>query len=204
MEKVEYKPGFAGYDAMREKAKRIFDGEMRTTKMEMPMSASAPSKTPMRKYKKGGSVRAMPHDNALGLKKGGRAMSRKCMNKGGSAYEEQSSRYTHPSKHMGAFHDREDNTLRLNKGGCVTAKVNNNALKLKKGGSAKKTSVLRQAMKGRTKNKESMAVMDARMDREKKPISPKMKMAAGGVAKIRHGVATKEGLPINRKVVKGK
>ena len=155
MEQSSYKPGFAGHDAMREKAKRIFDGEMHTIPMEKPMSASAPSKTPMRKYKKGGSVTAMPHANDMHLKKGG---------------------------------------------------------------SAKKTSVLRQAVKGRTKKKESMAKMDADMDKAQKPIMAKkaggkvscykkgglVKMAAGGVAKIRHRVATKEGLPINKKVVKGK
>lgn len=155
MEKTNYKPGFAGHDAMREKARRIFDGEMHTIPMEKPMSASAPSKTPMRKYKKGGAVRAMPHANDLHLKKGG---------------------------------------------------------------SSKKTSVLRQAVKGRTKKKESMAKMDADMDKAQKPIMAKKaggkvgcynmggmaKMAAGGVAKIRHGVATKSGMPIDKMKVKRK
>ncbi len=59
---IKKQSGYEGRDSMREKAERLFGDAIKTSMADVP-SASAPSKTPMRKYAKGGSV--MP-----GVKKG--------------------------------------------------------------------------------------------------------------------------------------
>ncbi len=52
-----HKVGYDGADSMREKAKRLFGNQVEGVSMTDVSSASAPSKTPMRKYAKGGSVK---------------------------------------------------------------------------------------------------------------------------------------------------
>jgi hypothetical protein len=76
--------------------------------------------------------------------------------------------------------------------------------KMKKGGKAKNTSVLRKAMKGRTKKVEPMAVekaMEKKMPMKKGGMAKSKAncYAAGGAAKVRKGVATEAGLPIKQK-----
>lgn len=51
------KSGYEGKDSMREKAQRLFSNAVEGVDMGIKMSASAPSKTPMRKYAKGGEVK---------------------------------------------------------------------------------------------------------------------------------------------------
>lgn len=52
LEEIRYYAGYPENDSMREKAERLFHEEAR----ENPRSASAPDRTPMRLYKKGGHV----------------------------------------------------------------------------------------------------------------------------------------------------
>lgn len=57
MEKGKHQVGYSGMDSMREKAERLFGNAVKGVDMTDVLSASAPSKTPMRKYAKGGHVK---------------------------------------------------------------------------------------------------------------------------------------------------
>lgn len=57
MEKGKHQVGYSGQDSMREKAQKLFGNAVQGVDMTDVLSASAPSKTPMRKYAKGGHVK---------------------------------------------------------------------------------------------------------------------------------------------------
>ena len=55
----KFEAGYAGKDAMRDKAKKLMGNEFKNVTMTYPRSDSAPDKVPMRHYKKGGKVACM-------------------------------------------------------------------------------------------------------------------------------------------------
>lgn len=99
MEKGKHQVGYSGADSMRAKAQRLFGNAVEGVDMTDVLSASAPSKTPMRKYAKGGHVKAtgsmMPH-KAKGEVQGGtltdmhmpKKINTKAFKKGGSVKKE--------------------------------------------------------------------------------------------------------------------
>lgn len=183
-----YKAGYPGKDSMRAKAERLFGSELASTPMDMPASFSAPDPTKMRLFKKGGHV-----------KRGGKVIE------GGSLTDlhlprhRSTHRETEPHNEMS---ERHEHARKMNRGGRCYAE----------GGAVMKSphaTSYEHHMVGEHAGRKSRINYEADMkgekviQRAKKEGGHIQKFAAGGVAKIRHKVATPEGKPIMKKVKKG-
>lgn len=216
-EEMKFVSGYPGEDSMRAKAHKLLGHEFATTPMTKPASMTTPSREKMRLYKKGGHVeheypkahKKLAHGGhakhhkgdgdeqgghltneyfpkqmklnvenfreATGMKHGGHA-HKKCAKRshGGSVYEHEMLG-EHPSRKRPHINYESD----------------------MKGEAPEKSAFSRKSV-AHPKN-----VVDASHGQYKKKGGSVKKMAAGGVAKIRHGEATKRGLPISKKIARG-
>lgn len=200
---MRYKAGYPGKDSMREKAERLMGPELKMVNMNMPESPSRPEKTKMRLYKKGGLVQKIPEKSIHSEMK--TSHKETDMKKGGRAKM--------TSDNRRAIKGRANSkSSMVNKSSIKTPKLNVESLKemssMKHGGKVNLKVSFRQPFVNlkETKHMAKGGMSEEKMKDGKKCYKEggKVKMAAGGVAKIRHGVATKSGMPINKKVVKGR
>lgn len=200
---MRFASGYAGEDSMRTKAHKLLGQEFANTPMTPPASMTTPSREKMRLYKKGGSVKG----------------DEKKMSHGGRADEDNeagghlTNLYLPKQMKLNVENFREATGKK--KGGCVHKARGGSIYEHQMDGehpSRKMPHVNYESeMMGETPERKAQSgkpirrpsnVMDASHGQYKKK-GGRVAMAAGGVAKIRHGVATKNGKPINRKVVRG-
>lgn len=207
--KAHLKAGYPGHDSMRENALREFDGELKAfgKEHERPGSFSAPSRTPMRLYKKGGHI---------GTPNGGSLTNLHMPKKMGYGHSLQSQPHIEKGNKMSKF-----------KSGGHFTEVYGHDKTFKSGGSMKKYasggSVYENEMLGERSshrmphlNYESQMRGEHCMNKagrrhedhmmhEHPSISglkrggrtmPKARFAAGGVAKVRHNQSTMSGKQI--------
>lgn len=206
---MRFASGYAGDDSMRAKAHKLLADEFANTPMTKPASMTTPSREKMRLYKKGGSVKG----DEKKMSHGGRAD--KDTEAGGHLTN------LHLPKHM----KLNVENFREADGMCKGGSAHKHPLKKARGGSVYERHMdgehpsrkpphvnYESEMMGETPERKAQGgkslsrpshVTDASHGQYKKK-GGSIKMAAGGVAKIRHGVATKSGQPINRKVVRGR
>ena len=216
-EEMKFVSGYPGEDSMRDKAKKLLGHEFANTPMTKPASMTTPSREKMRLFKKGGHVE---HEHPKAHKKlahGGHAKHHK-----GSG-DEQGGHLTdeHFPKKMKLNVENFREASAMKRGGHADKKC----VKRSHGGSVYENEMLGEHpsrkrphinyesdMKGEVpervaSSRKSVAkprdVFDASHGQYKKKGGPVKKMAAGGVAKMRHGAATKRGLPISKKIARG-
>ena len=212
LEHMKYEAGYPGEDSMRAKAERLMKEELMKTPMHLPASHSTPSHEKMRLYKKGGHVKKhketemgghltnlhLPRKEKLSvqsvkeaqaLRKGGAVHHKKHhrMHKaaGGTVYERHmlGEHPSHKRPHINYEHEMMgEHCMRSADGG--------------------------RHAKGYPSGPSNPHAFDASMGEYKKcggrvKKHHTKKMAAGGAAKIRHGVATPSGRPIMKKSPKG-
>lgn len=201
---TKYRAGYPGRDAMREKAEGVFGNEFKDTNMYERGSASAPSRTPRRLYKKGGKVNSYKQE---AKELGGHLTD---------LFIPKEISITQMREPM-----RNKSKVCKSVGGAVSNPENRNFL-------SPKASVYEKDMLGERPSKKAPHInYESQMNGEK-PVhrakeggrAPVMKMqkepfnaseshvrrkfAAGGVAKIRHNQADARGNPIVRRVNKSK
>jgi hypothetical protein len=205
---MRFASGYAGEDSMRAKAHKLLADEFANTPMTKPASMTTPSREKMRLYKKGGPVKG----------------TEKHMSHGGRADDDNEAgghlTNLHLPKHMRLNVENFREADGMRKGGRAEKKH----VKRARGGSVYEHDMLgehpsrktphinyesemmgetpeRKAQGGKLIRRPSNA-MDASHGQYKKK-GGSVKMAAGGVAKERRGVADKNGKPINRKTPMG-
>lgn len=216
-EEMKFVSGYPGEDSMREKAKKLLAHEFATTPMSKPASMTTPSREKMRLYKKGGHVEHEHRKAHKRLAHGGHAKHHR------HSDDEQGGHLTnlHLPKQMKLNVENFREATGLKHGGRAHKKC----VKRSHGGSVYEHEMLGEHpsrkrphinyegdMRGEVPEKSAFSrksvahpknVFDASHGQYKKRGGRVHKMAAGGVAKIRHGAASKRGLPIGKKIARG-
>lgn len=198
MSKIKLEAGYKGKDKMRANALKLFAGEPKIKSIVEPVSASAADREKARLYKKGGSVKKMPlskEQSDLKLPKRAptpkfKQQSVKAMDNcklkraAGGAIGEVNTKLKMPIKKAayskgGALGEVKTKLKSPMKKACYAA-----------GGSVYESQLVGNAPSTKRPNFNYESDMRG-VKAESKP-----KFAAGGVAKIRHKVATAQGKPM--------
>lgn len=217
---MRFASGYAGEDSMRAKAHKLLADEFANTPMTKPASMTTPSREKMRLYKKGGHVKHHELEHHEKKEKKPVRHHKEHHREGGEAGGHLTN--LHLPKHMKLNVENFREATGMRKGGHAHKKHH---VKRAHGGSVYEHDMLGEhpsrktphinyehEMMGEHAEKKASSrnfkapareVFDASHGQYKKKGGCVKKMAAGGVAKIRHGEATKRGQPIRRKTVMG-
>jgi|GEM_PF-3820398 hypothetical protein len=197
---TKFQAGYEGEDSMRNKAERMFRDEMKGyDEVKSPQSMSSKGRTNMRLYKKGGHVKhhkmeETQHDMVIPRRP-----------KTPKLNVENFAEVEH-MKRGGKIHHKSHMKKHCASGGTIYERE-----MLGEKTSHKRPHINYESdMKGEraehmpTKSSRHAAGVDASHGEYMKKGGKVKKMAIGGVGKVRHEAATKRGMPISKKVNKGR
>lgn len=191
---TKFQAGYEGEDSMRSKAEKMFREEMAGyDKIHSPQSMSSKGRTNMRLYKKGGHVKSHKMEKTQTDMVIPKRSKTPKLNVEKFEEVEHMKRGGHMKKHCasgGTVYERE---MLGESESRKRPRINYEADM--KGEHAK-----HQPLKGGKKP----AGVDASHGEYMKKGGKVKKMAMGGIGKVRHGAATKRGMPITKKINRGK